>query len=123
VASGWAVLDWMNGLGLKGDSHIFAYSHLTNVNEVQRVYSLGANSFLKRLCEKIHFISAHFHFDDFLNAEKAIHRYGAYPVYFLIEGGRADIHGPRLYFDEARRNYVCSFYVGLPDSSPRLSGV
>jgi CheY-like chemotaxis protein len=65
VASGWAVLDWIQGLGLKRDTHIFAYSQLTNVNEVQRVYNLGADSFLKKPCEEIDLMNLIYHFPKF----------------------------------------------------------
>ena len=48
VLNGWQVLDWIRGSGLKGDMRIFVYSHPSNVGEVQKLYKLGADSFLKK---------------------------------------------------------------------------
>ncbi|HUR44226.1 MAG TPA: response regulator [Candidatus Saccharimonadales bacterium] len=52
VLSGWQVLDWIRGSGLKGNMRIFVYSHPSNVGEVQKLYKLGADSFLKKPAEE-----------------------------------------------------------------------
>jgi CheY-like chemotaxis protein len=48
VVNGWGVLDWVKGMSLKGKMRIFAYSELSNVAEVKRIYNSGADSFLKK---------------------------------------------------------------------------
>jgi CheY-like chemotaxis protein len=48
VMNGWQVLDWIHCVGLKNEMRIFVYSHPNNVGEVQRLYTLGADSFLRK---------------------------------------------------------------------------
>ena len=48
VVDGWQVLDWIHGTGLKGQMRIFVHSTPKNVEEVNRLYYLGIDSFLKK---------------------------------------------------------------------------
>jgi CheY-like chemotaxis protein len=48
VVNGWGVLDWIQGVSIKGKMRIFIHSQLKNVEEVKRLYDLGADSFLKK---------------------------------------------------------------------------
>jgi CheY-like chemotaxis protein len=62
VLDGWAVLDWLHGVQMKRESHIFIYSELGGVEQVQRVYTLGADSFLKKPVREIDLMNLIFHF-------------------------------------------------------------
>jgi CheY-like chemotaxis protein len=48
IMNGWQVLDWIHSVGLKQDMRIFVYSQPKNVGEVQNLYTLGADSFLRK---------------------------------------------------------------------------
>jgi CheY-like chemotaxis protein len=48
VMNGWQVLDWIHSVGLKKNMRIFVYSQPKNVGEVQKLYTLGADSFLRK---------------------------------------------------------------------------
>ena len=61
-ANGWEVLDWLHGTGSKGDCHIFIYSRLNEINGLQRAYSLGADSFLKKPLQEINLANLIRHF-------------------------------------------------------------
>jgi CheY-like chemotaxis protein len=62
VVSGWEVLDFVHGLSLKRDSHIFIYSELENVSEVRQVYQLGADSFLGKPVTDLDLMNLIYHF-------------------------------------------------------------
>src|SRR4051794_29620495 len=46
--TGWDVLDWMHALSMKGGSKVFVHSDGTSVQDIRRIYSLGADSFLSK---------------------------------------------------------------------------
>jgi CheY-like chemotaxis protein len=48
VMNGWQVLDWMRSVGAKGQMRVFVYSQPKNVAEVQELYTLGADSFIRK---------------------------------------------------------------------------
>ena len=48
VMNGWQVLDWMRSVGSKGKMRVFVYSQPKNVAEVQELYTLGADSFIRK---------------------------------------------------------------------------
>jgi CheY-like chemotaxis protein len=48
VMDGWQVLDWLHSVGLKGKMRIFVYSQPRNVREVNDLYKLGADSFIRK---------------------------------------------------------------------------
>jgi CheY-like chemotaxis protein len=48
VMDGWQVLDWLHSVGLKGRMRIFVYSQPRNVREVNDLYKLGADSFIRK---------------------------------------------------------------------------
>src|SRR5437868_7140049 len=48
VMSGWQVLDWMRSVLVKGSMRVFVYSQPKNVAEVQELYTLGADSFVRK---------------------------------------------------------------------------
>jgi CheY-like chemotaxis protein len=48
IMNGWQVLDWIHSVGLKHEMRIFVYSQPRNVGEVQNLYTLGADSFLRK---------------------------------------------------------------------------
>ena len=48
VMNGWQVLDWIRSVGLKWKTRVFVYSQPKNVGEVQELYTLGADSFIRK---------------------------------------------------------------------------
>ncbi|MDB6032482.1 MAG: response regulator receiver protein [Verrucomicrobiales bacterium] len=62
MVSGAEVLEWLNGVALKGDSHIFIYSEIKNVSDVREVYSLGADSFLSKPVNEVDLMNLIYHF-------------------------------------------------------------
>ncbi|HUR47818.1 MAG TPA: response regulator [Candidatus Saccharimonadales bacterium] len=64
VIDGWGVLDWIKGVSLKGKMRVFIHSQLRNVEEVKRLYELGADSFLKKPVEESEFRNLMQHFSE-----------------------------------------------------------
>jgi CheY-like chemotaxis protein len=62
VVSGFEVLDWMHGTSVKRNSHIFIYSEIGNVTNVRRIYSLGADSFLRKPVQELDLMNLIYHF-------------------------------------------------------------
>ena len=62
--SGWDVLEWINGTGFKHPMSIFIYSHPSNVGEVQKLYRLGADSFVRKPIDEIELANLLFHFPE-----------------------------------------------------------
>jgi CheY-like chemotaxis protein len=62
VVSGWEVLDWMHGCGLKGDCLIFVCTQFSHVSGMQRVYDLGADSFIKKPIHEVDLMNLIYHF-------------------------------------------------------------
>ena len=62
VLSGFEVLDWVKVCALKRDSHIFIYSSLGSVDQIQRVYRLGADSFVKKPVQEMDLLNLMHHF-------------------------------------------------------------
>ena len=48
VMSGWQELDWIQSTGMKGQMRIFVYSAPANVSEVNKLYRMGADSFIQK---------------------------------------------------------------------------
>ena len=48
MMNGWQVLDWMRSAGAKKQMRVFVYSQPKNVAEVQELYTLGADSFIRK---------------------------------------------------------------------------
>ena len=48
VMNGWQVLDWIRSVGFKWKMRVFVYSQPKNVAEVQELYTLGADSFIRK---------------------------------------------------------------------------
>jgi CheY-like chemotaxis protein len=46
--SGWDVLDWMSALSLKRNAKIFVHSQVTAIPDLQKMYTLGADSFISK---------------------------------------------------------------------------
>ncbi len=65
ILSGFEVLDWMHGTAAKRDSHIFIYSEIGNVNNVRRIYALGADSFLRKPVQELDLMNLIYHFPKF----------------------------------------------------------
>jgi len=57
VMNGWQVLDWIRNVGAKGAMRIFVYSQPKNVSEVQELYTLGADSFLRKPVNEIELLN------------------------------------------------------------------
>jgi CheY-like chemotaxis protein len=62
ILSGFEVLDWMHGCNLKREAHMFIYSSLSSVDQIQRVYRLGADSFLKKPVQEVDLLNMIHHF-------------------------------------------------------------
>jgi len=62
VVNGWEVLDWIHGCGMKRDCFIFVCTHFTEVAAMQRVYDLGAESFLKKPIQETDLMNLIYHF-------------------------------------------------------------
>jgi CheY-like chemotaxis protein len=62
VMSGSEVLEWVKSISLKGSSHIFIYSEIMNVGDVRKVYSLGADSFLRKPVNEVDLMNLLYHF-------------------------------------------------------------
>ena len=73
LISGFEVLDWLNGTSPKRDSHIFVYSEIGSVTDVRRIYSLGADSFLRKPVQELDLMNLIYHFPKFwqIKAERA----------------------------------------------------
>ena len=65
TVSGWEVLDWIHGLGMKQKSNIFVYTQLSTVNEVHRLYNLGADSFIHKPVQEDDLTNLIRHFPNF----------------------------------------------------------
>jgi CheY-like chemotaxis protein len=52
VMNGWQVLDWIRSLGFKMKMRVFVYSQPRNISEVQQLYMLGADSFIRKPVEE-----------------------------------------------------------------------
>ena len=65
LVSGFEVLDWIHGTGLKRNSHIFIYSEIGNVTNVRRIYALGADSFLRKPVQEVDLMNLIYHFPKF----------------------------------------------------------
>jgi CheY-like chemotaxis protein len=63
--TGWDVLDWIKGLQMKKECEIFIYSVISSVDDVKRVYSLGADSFIKKPVREVDLINLLHHFPKF----------------------------------------------------------
>jgi two-component system response regulator len=74
IISGFEVLDWMHGTSSKRDSHLFIYSEIGNVTNVRRIYSLGADSFLRKPVQEVDLMNLIYHFPKFwqIKADKAL---------------------------------------------------
>jgi CheY-like chemotaxis protein len=48
IVDGWQVLDWIHSVGIKGKMLIFVYSQPRNITEVQKLYDLRADSFIRK---------------------------------------------------------------------------
>jgi CheY-like chemotaxis protein len=62
IVSGWEVLDWLHGLSMKGSMLVFIYSELQGVEDVKRLYRLGADSFLAKPLKEIDVYNLLYHF-------------------------------------------------------------
>jgi CheY-like chemotaxis protein len=62
MVSGWQVLDWLNGLSMKGASQLFIYSEVNNVDEVRKIYALGGDSFLRKPVNELDLMNLIYHF-------------------------------------------------------------
>jgi CheY-like chemotaxis protein len=69
--TGWDVLDWVSGFSIKGDAKIFVHSQLNIVSELQRMYSLGADSFLSKPLKEIDLLNLVYHFPGPFQIERA----------------------------------------------------
>ncbi|MDB6032679.1 MAG: CheY-like response regulator receiver domain protein [Verrucomicrobiales bacterium] len=70
LVNGWEVLDWVHGLSLKGASELFVYSEVKNVNEVRRIYDLGADSFLRKPVNELDLMNLIYHFPKHWNIQR-----------------------------------------------------
>jgi CheY-like chemotaxis protein len=64
VINGWQVLDWIRNVGVKGKMRIFVYSQPKNVGEVQELYTLGADSFVRKPANEIELLNLISHFGE-----------------------------------------------------------
>lgn len=62
VVSGWDVLDWIHAVRLKGEAKIFIYSQIDDVAAIRKVYSLGADSFLRKPVDEMDLMNLIYHF-------------------------------------------------------------
>lgn len=70
LVNGWEVLDWVHGLSLKGSSQLFVYSEVKNVNEVRKIYDLGADSFLRKPVNELDLMNLIYHFPKHWNIQR-----------------------------------------------------
>ena len=62
VLTGWEVLDWMHGCGMKRECFVFVCTQFSEVAAMQRVYDLGAESFIKKPIQEIDLMNLVYHF-------------------------------------------------------------
>jgi CheY-like chemotaxis protein len=62
AVSGWDVLEWVRNAAIKPRIPIFIYSHPSNVGEVQKLYRLGADSFVRKPIDEIELAHLIHHF-------------------------------------------------------------
>jgi CheY-like chemotaxis protein len=60
--TGWDVLDWIAATSMKQDARIFVHSQMSNIPELQRMYSLGADSFVSKPLKEIDLFNLVYHF-------------------------------------------------------------
>lgn len=60
--TGWDVLDWMHALSMKGGSKVFVHSDGTAIQDMQRMYSLGAESFVSKPLKEADLVNLVHHF-------------------------------------------------------------
>jgi CheY-like chemotaxis protein len=51
--TGWDVLDWVHALSMKRTSKLFVHSSVTAIPDLQRMYTLGADSFISKPLKEV----------------------------------------------------------------------